>query len=73
MSSPVRKRSLTVAGHRTSISLEDPFWSALRDVARDNRQSVATLVAEIDKARGQTGLSSAIRSFLLEHYREKSR
>jgi len=73
VSSPVRKRSLTVAGHRTSISLEDPFWSALRDVARDNRQSVATLVAEIDKARGQTGLSSAIRSFLLEHYREKSR
>lgn len=73
MPSGTRKRSLTIAGHRTSISLEDTFWSALREVARDNRQSVATLVAQIDKARGETGLSSAIRSFLLDHYRERSR
>lgn len=73
MPSGTQKRSLTIAGHRTSISLEDAFWTALKDVAQNNGQSVATIVAHIDKGRGKTGLSSAIRTYLLEHYRETGR
>ena len=73
MSGAIRKRSLTIAGHRTSISLEDAFWSALKDVARARKMSVPALVAEIDGRRGQTGLSSAIRVFLLDRYRKTAR
>jgi len=64
-----RKRSLTIAGHRTSISLEDSFWDALKEVADRQRRSVPEIVAEIDSKRGTTGLSSAIRAFVLEAYR----
>jgi predicted DNA-binding ribbon-helix-helix protein len=60
-----RKRSLSIAGHRTAVSLEEPFWEALRRIAWDKRAPVARLVAEIDAARGQTSLSSAIRLFVL--------
>ncbi len=64
----VRKRSVTIAGHRTSISLEEPFWEALKDLARIQGQSVNDLVTEIDA--GRTGnLSSAIRIHILEAYR----
>jgi len=59
------KRSIVIAGHRTSISLEDAFWSALRNAAAARRQSLAGLVAEIDAARGEANLSSAIRVFVL--------
>ena len=72
MASAIRKRSLTIAGHRTSISLEHAFWAALKEVAKNRGVSVAALVAEIDSARGETGLSSAIRVFLLERYRNRS-
>ena len=51
------KRSLTIARHRTSISLEDEFWNALADIARTDRKSVAALVGEIDKGRSGTGNS----------------
>ena len=61
----VAKRSIVVAGHRTSISLEDAFWSALRDLAAARGQSLAGLVAEIDAGRGEANLSSAIRVFTL--------
>jgi len=64
-----RKRSLTIAGHRTSISLEDSFWLALKEVARGQGRSVPEIVAEIDSRRGRTGLSSAVRAFVLEAYR----
>jgi len=64
-----RKRSLTIAGHRTSISLEDSFWHALKEVAQGQGRSVPVIVAEIDSQRGTTGLSSAIRAFVLEAYR----
>ena len=57
-----KKRSLTIAGHRTSISLEDDFWTALHEVAQANDRSVPQFIAEIDKSRGELGLSSAIRS-----------
>ena len=67
-----KKRSLTIAGHRTSISLEDDFWDALQDVAQAKGRSVPQLIAEIDKTRGDHGLSSAIRSAVLAHFRQKS-
>ncbi len=67
-----RKHSLKIAGHRTSISLEDAFWLALRDIAREERRPVGEIVAEIDGARGASGLSSAIRVFVLSRYRERA-
>lgn len=67
--SAVAKRSLTIAGHRTSISLEDAFWTALRNIAEQRQQSLAALVAEIDGARGAASLSSSIRLFVLDQSR----
>ena len=63
------KRSFTIAGHRTSISLEAAFWDALKAVAAAERVSVAGLIGRIDGARGAGGLSSAVRVFVLQHYR----
>ena len=60
------KHSLMIAGHSTSISLEDAFWSCLGKTADQRGRSVAALVAEIDEGRGDANLSSAIRVFLLE-------
>ena len=68
MSRPV-KRSFTIAGHRTSISLETAFWEALRAVAAEEGVAVAKLIARIDALRGPSGLSSAVRVWLLAHYR----
>jgi len=62
----MQKRSIEIAGHRTSVSLEDSFWSALADYARLHGLTVNALVTEIDAGRdGETNLSSAIRQFLL--------
>ena len=72
MSRPV-KRSFTIAGHRTSISLETPFWEALKTAAAEEGMAVAKLIARIDAARGASGLSSAVRIWLLAHYRESAR
>jgi predicted DNA-binding ribbon-helix-helix protein len=58
------KRSLTIAGHRTSLSLEPEFWQALQDVARSEKKTVAALVGEVDRSRGTRNLSSAIRVWL---------
>ena len=63
------KRSFTINGHRTSISLESAFWEALKDVAKIKRMPVAQLVQEIDRERGEGGLSSAVRIWLLDHFR----
>jgi predicted DNA-binding ribbon-helix-helix protein len=60
------KRSFTIAGHRTSISLEAAFWEALHLQARNRSLSIAALVAEIDGARADSNLSSAIRVWVLE-------
>ncbi len=60
------KRSLTVAGHRTSLSLEPEFWIALQAAAKRRQKPLAALVAEIDKTRGGRNLSSAIRVWLLK-------
>ncbi len=63
------KHSLVIAGHRTSISLEDAFWTALREIAVARGQSLAGLVAAIDATRGEANLSSAIRVFVLGEIR----
>jgi predicted DNA-binding ribbon-helix-helix protein len=68
------KHSLTLRGHRTSVSLEDPFWSAFREIAETEGKGVNQLAAEIDEARGvSAGLASAIRVFVLDHYRNRLR
>lgn len=73
MSSTVVKRSIVIAGHRTSISLEDTFWKALKDIAKTRGETLSEIVAAIDDKRqdGNLGgnLSSAIRVFVLDHYR----
>ena len=66
----MQKRSMTIHGHRTSISLEEPFWMALNDIAKARQQSVASLVQLIDKGR-VGGLSSAIRLFILAELRHQ--
>ncbi|MCB1520769.1 MAG: ribbon-helix-helix domain-containing protein [Hyphomicrobiaceae bacterium] len=67
-----QKRSFSIKGHRTSISLETPFWDALNEIALAGNRSVAALVAEIDDARPPaTGLSTAVRIFVLDHFRSR--
>ena len=66
---PERKRSLSIAGHRTSISLEAPFWEALKEIAAGEGRPIAALVAEVDSGRGELNLSSALRLHALAHYR----
>lgn len=67
--SGVRKRSLSIRGHSTSVSLEEPFWEALREIATEYRQPLAVLVAEVDAGRGDDNLSSALRLRVLAHFR----
>jgi predicted DNA-binding ribbon-helix-helix protein len=65
------KRSVTIAGHRTSVSMEAPFWDGLRDIAKARNISVNKLITEIDAGRSpDMGLSSALRVFVLEYYRQ---
>ena len=73
MSVKTLKRSITISGHRTSVSLEADFWQALSEIAAEMKRPLAQLVDEIDKrdGRGQN-LSSALRVFVLAHYRKKS-
>ena len=66
--SPVVKRSIVVGGHRTSVSLEDAFWLALKDIARERAMTIADLVSTIDTDRAHSNLSSGIRLFVLDHY-----
>jgi predicted DNA-binding ribbon-helix-helix protein len=60
------KRSLTVAGHRTSLSLEPEFWQALQEIARTEKKTLASIVGELDRTRGSRNLSSAIRVWLFK-------
>ena len=69
MKSPVVKRSIVIAGHKTSVSLEDAFWKALKEIAGGREMTLSDLVASIDTDRRQGNLSSAIRLFVLDHYR----
>jgi predicted DNA-binding ribbon-helix-helix protein len=59
------KRSLTISGHRTSLSLEPEFWTVLKQAAQAEHKSLAALVGEIDRGRGKRNLSSALRVWVL--------
>ena len=69
VASPIPKRSVVVSGHKTSISLEEPFWRALRELATARGLSVSALISSIARKRGQGNLSSALRVAVLEHFR----
>ena len=66
MKSQVIKRSVMIDGHKTSICLEDAFWSSLKEIAHAERATVAQLVTKIDETRKQGNLSSAVRLFVLD-------
>jgi predicted DNA-binding ribbon-helix-helix protein len=72
MKSPVVKRSIVIAGHKTSVSLEDAFWRGLKEIASARNMTLSDLVASIDGGRRQGNLSSAIRLFVLDHYRSQA-
>jgi predicted DNA-binding ribbon-helix-helix protein len=65
------KHSVVIAGHRTSVSLEDAFWRALKEIAAQEGVSLAALVARVDAGRGEANLSSALRVFVLERALER--
>ncbi|HET6608048.1 MAG TPA: ribbon-helix-helix domain-containing protein [Rhodopila sp.] len=67
--SAVQKRSISLGGRKTSISLEEQFWLALKEIASDRDVPVRSLVAQIDTGRDRTNLSSALRVYVLEHYK----
>jgi predicted DNA-binding ribbon-helix-helix protein len=71
MKSSVVKRSIVVAGHKTSVSLEDAFWNALKEIAGRRDITISDLVAAIDSQRQHSNLSSAIRLFVLDFYRNQ--
>jgi len=69
MKSTIVKRSIVIAGHKTSVSLEDAFWKGLKEVAGERHMTLSELVGSIDSGRQHGNLSSAIRLFVLNHYR----
>jgi len=71
MRSAIVKRSIVIAGHKTSVTLEDEFWGVLKEIARSRKVTLSDLVGEIDTRRRQGNLSSAIRVFVLNHYRAR--
>ena len=73
MKSLVVKRSIVIDGHKTSVSLEDAFWHDLKNIAHTQQASLGDLVARIDETRERGNLSSAIRLFVLEHFRHEGK
>ena len=69
MKSPVVKRSVVIAGHKTSVSLEDAFWESLKEIAVQRQKSLSELIATINSERQHDNLSSAIGLFVLDSYR----
>jgi predicted DNA-binding ribbon-helix-helix protein len=72
MKPSIVKRSIVIAGHKTSVSLEDAFWSHLKNIAHSRQATLSRLVADIDQTREHGNLSSAIRVFVLEYFRTQS-
>lgn len=72
MKSPVVKRSIVVAGHKTSVSLEEAFWTSMKEISASRSMTLSDLVSEIDKGRKQGNLSSAIRLYVLDYFRTKA-
>jgi predicted DNA-binding ribbon-helix-helix protein len=71
MKSPVVKRSVVVGGHKTSVSLEEAFWDSVKDISRGRGVTVSDLIGSIDANRQQGNLSSAIRLFVLDHFKSR--
>ncbi len=71
MNSTIVKHSIMIDGHKTSVSLEDAFWTGLKDAAKAAKLTISALVASIDGERRSGNLSSAIRLFVLDHYRSQ--
>jgi predicted DNA-binding ribbon-helix-helix protein len=71
MKSPIVKRSIVLAGRKTSVSLEDAFWQGLKEIAKAHRKTLSHLVGGIDIDREQGNLSSALRLFVLNHYKTR--
>lgn len=69
----MKKHSVTLYGHRTSITLEDEFWQTLKDIAAHQGMSLASIIQAVDEKRGlKYNLSSALRVYVLKHYQEKN-
>ena len=73
MRSTVVKRSVVVGKHKTSISLEDEFWTGLKAIATSRQTTCSGLLSDINERRQSGGLSSAVRLFVLQHYQERAR
>jgi predicted DNA-binding ribbon-helix-helix protein len=71
MKSAVVKHSVVIAGHRTSVSLEEEFWNALKEIASARHVTLSELIAYVDSERQHDNLSSAIRLFVLRYYRNR--
>ena len=71
MKSSIVKRSVVIGGHKTSVSLEEPFWTDLKEIAHAQHVTLSALVSQIDGTREQGNLSSAIRLFVLHHFQER--
>ncbi len=72
MKSPVVKRSIVVAGHKTSVSLEEAFWNGMKEISGLRNMTLSELVGEIDGNRQQGNLSSAIRLFVLNYFKSRA-
>ena len=72
MKSHIAKRSIVIDGHKTSVSLEDAFWSTLKDIARERGETLSQVIATIDNQRDEGNLSSAIRLFVLDYFRTRA-
>ena len=72
MKSQIVKRSIVIAGHKTSVSLEDAFWKALKEIAAGRNMTLSELVGAIDAERRHGNLSSAVRLFVLDYYRART-
>ena len=66
----ITKRSVVIAGHKTSVSLEEPFWTAVREISQARAVTVSALLHEIDRNRANANLSSAVRVFVLDYVRQ---
>ena len=71
MKSPVVKRSIVVGGHKTSVSLEEAFWNGMKEISKERGITLSELVGGIDTNRQQGNLSSGIRLFVLDHFKNR--
>jgi predicted DNA-binding ribbon-helix-helix protein len=72
MTSTIAKRSVVIGGHKTSVSLEEPFWQAVRDITDERKITISELLREIDQNRANANLSSAVRIFVLDRFRRQA-